>query len=229
MGVHVSWESQLEYHIYHNDWEEVFKLLDLIPTSVLSNGSLQIALDRFQPASTVECSRFPDFDNYICSVEELDAVCMDVPDIKIFRLSSSVMCSTWLRMLVEQELVKKLIFLKEYWENPADIVFLLARSGFITNRYKISFEDNSTERSQDLHISSGSENFCADTVQALDKLLICYCAQYNLPNLLDLYLDHHKLVLGDDALFSLQEAAVSIIKCPLIVTVLCIRSFLLDI
>ncbi|XWS29439.1 hypothetical protein CRYUN_Cryun24cG0029700 [Craigia yunnanensis] len=207
MGVHVSWESQLEYHIYHNDWEEVFKLLDLIPTSVLSNGSLQIALDHFQPASTVECSEFPDFGNYIYSVEELDAVCMDVPDIKIFRLSSSVMCSTWLRMLMEQELVKKLIFLKEYWEGPAEIVSLLARSGFITNRYKISFEDNSIERSLDLHTSSGSENFLADTVQALNKLLICYCAQYNLPNLLDLYLDHHKLVLGDDSLFSLQEAA----------------------
>ncbi|XVF15027.1 hypothetical protein REPUB_Repub09cG0114100 [Reevesia pubescens] len=207
MGVHVAWESQLEYHIYHNDWEEVFKLLDLIPTSVLSNGSLQIALDGFQPASTVECSGYPDFGNYICSVEELDAVCMDVPDIKIFRLSSSVMCSTWLRMLMEQELVKKLIFLKEYWEGTAEIVSLLARSGFITNRYKISFEDNSIERSSDLHFSSGGENFCADTVQALDKLLIRYCAQYNLPNLLDLYLDHHKLVLNDDSLFSLLEAA----------------------
>ncbi|XWS41450.1 hypothetical protein CRYUN_Cryun17cG0082900 [Craigia yunnanensis] len=207
MGVHVSWESQLEYHIYHNDWEEAFKLLDLIPTSVLSNGSLQIALDGFQPASTVECTGFPDFGNYICSIEELDAVCMDVPDIKIFRLSSSVMCSTWLRMLMEQELVKKLIFLKEYWEGTAEIVPLLARSGFITSRYKISFEDNYIERSSDLHISSGSENFGAETVQALDKLLIYYCAQYNLPNLLDLYLDHHKLVLDDDSLFSLQEAA----------------------
>ncbi|XP_007048161.2 PREDICTED: uncharacterized protein LOC18611704 isoform X1 [Theobroma cacao] len=207
MGVHVSWESQLEYYIYRNDWEEVFKLLDLVPTSVLSNGSLQIALDGFQPASTVECSGFPDFSNYICSVEELDAICMDVPDIKILRLSSSVMCSTWLRMLMEQELVKKLIFLKDYWEGTAEIVSLLARSGFVTNRYKISFEDNSIERLSDLHFSNSSENFHADTVQALDKLLIRYCAQYNLPNLLDLYLDHHKLVLNDDLLFSLQEAA----------------------
>lgn len=211
MGVHVSWESQLEYYIYRNDWEEVFKLVDLIPTSVLSNGSLQIALDGFQPASTVECSGFPDFSNYICSVEELDAICMDVPDIKILRLSSSVMCSTWLRMLMEQELVKKLIFLKDYWEGTAEIVSLLARSGFVTNRYKISFEDNSIERLSDLHFSNSSENFHADTVQALDKLLIRYCAQYNLPNLLDLYLDHHKLVLNDDLLFSLQEAAVSFI------------------
>ncbi|XP_022741667.1 uncharacterized protein LOC111293165 isoform X2 [Durio zibethinus] len=207
MGVHVSWESQLEYHIFHNDWEEVFKLLDLIPTSVLTNGSLQIALDGFQPASTVECSGFPDFGNYICSVEELDDVCMDVPDIKIFRLSSSLMCSTWLRMLMEQELVKKLIFFKEYWEGTAEIVSLLARSGFVTNRYKISCEDNSIERSSDLHFSGRSENFHVDTVQALDKLLIRYCGQYNLPNLLDLYLDHHKLVLNDDSLFSSQEAA----------------------
>ncbi|KAK8653527.1 hypothetical protein V6N13_127522 [Hibiscus sabdariffa] len=207
MGVHVSWESQLEYHIYHNDWEEVFKLLDLIPTSVLSNGSLQIALDGFQPASTIECSGFPDFGNYIYSVEELDAVCMDVPNIKIFRLSSIFMCSTWLRMLIEQELVKKLIFLKEYWEGTAEVASLLARSGFIMKRYKISFEDNSIGRSLDLDFSSRNENFPADTVQALDKLLIRYCAQNNLPNLLDLYIDRHKLVFDDESLFSLQEAA----------------------
>ncbi|MBA0562724.1 hypothetical protein Golob_007747 [Gossypium lobatum] len=207
MGVHVSWESQLEYHAYHNDWEEVFKLLDFIPTSVLSNGSLQIALDGFQSASTIECSRFPDFGNYICSVEELDAVCMDIPDIKIFRSSSVFMCSTWLRMLIEQELVKKLIFLKEYWEGTAELASLLARSGFITERYKISFEDNSIERSPDLDFSSRNGNFRLDTVQALDKLLIHYCAQNNLPNLLDLYLDCHKLVFNDESLLSLQEAA----------------------
>ncbi|KAK8673759.1 hypothetical protein V6N13_112074 [Hibiscus sabdariffa] len=207
MGVHVSWESQLEYHIYHNDWEEVFKLLDLIPTSVLSNGSLQIALDGFQPASTIECSGFPDVGNYIYSVEELDAVCMDVPDIKIFRLSSIFMCSTWLRMLIEQELVKKLIFLKEYWEGTAEVASLLARSGFIVKRYKVSFEENSIGRSSDLDFSSRNENFRADTVQALDKLLIHYCAQNNLPNLLHLYLDHHKLVFDDESLISLQEAA----------------------
>ncbi|XP_038999892.1 uncharacterized protein LOC120125556 isoform X2 [Hibiscus syriacus] len=207
MGVHVSWESQLEYHIYHNDGEEVFKLLDLIPTSVLSNGSLQIALDGFQPASTIECSGFPDFGNYIYSVKELDAVCMDVPDIKIFRLSSIFMCSTWLRMLLEQELVKKLIFLKEYWEGTAEVASLLARSGFIMKRFKVSFEDNSIGRSSNLDFSSRNGNFRADTVQALDKLLIHYCVQNNLPNLLDLYLDRHKLVFNDESLFSLQEAA----------------------
>ncbi|OMO83726.1 hypothetical protein COLO4_22364 [Corchorus olitorius] len=205
MGVHVSWESQLEYHIYHNDWEEVFKLLDLIPTSVLSIGTLQIALDGFQPASTV--SESPDFGNYICSVDELDAVCMDVPDVRIFRLSSSVMSSTWLRMLMEQELVKKLIFLKEDWEGTAEIVSLLARSGFVMNRYKISSEDNSIKRSSDLYFSNSSGNFQADTLQALDKLFIRYCAEYNLPNLLDLYLQHHNLVLNDDSLYSLLEAA----------------------
>ncbi|KAE8706827.1 ubiquitin carboxyl-terminal hydrolase 27-like [Hibiscus syriacus] len=207
MGVHVSWESQLEYHIYHNDWEEVFKLLDLIPTSVLSIGSLQIALDGFQPASTIECSGFPDFGNYMYSVEELDAVCMDVPDVKIFRLSSIFMCSTWLRILIEKELVKKLIFLKEYWEGTAEVASVLARSGFITKRLKISFEDNSTGRSWDTDFSSRNENFRAETVQALDKLLIRYCAQHNLPNLLDLYLDRHKLVVDDESLLSLQEAA----------------------
>lgn len=31
MGVHVPWDSQLEYYMCHNDWDEVLKLLDLIP------------------------------------------------------------------------------------------------------------------------------------------------------------------------------------------------------
>ncbi|GLT68925.1 hypothetical protein SLA2020_411170 [Shorea laevis] len=208
MGIHVSWESQLEYHIYHNDWEEVSKLLDVIPESVLSDGTLQIALDGSRPSSSVEySSEFPDYGKYICSIEELDAVCMDVPDIKIFRLSSSSLCCAWLRMLIEQELVKKFIFLKEYWEGTSEIVSLLARSGFITNRYKIMSEDDSIESPSDLNFSNNSERLHADTAQALYKLLVHHCARYNLPNLLDLYFDRHKMVLDEDSLFSLLEAA----------------------
>src|ERR1044072_6536228 len=33
-----------------NDWKEVFRLLDLMPTCVLSTGSLQLNLDVLQPA-----------------------------------------------------------------------------------------------------------------------------------------------------------------------------------
>ncbi|KAK0608267.1 hypothetical protein LWI29_028101 [Acer saccharum] len=208
MGVHVLWESQLEYHICHNDWEEVLKLLDVIPAVVLSDGSLQIALDGLPPASTFGCnSEFVYSSNYLCSAEELDAVCMDVPDIKILRLPANVMCSMWLRMLLEQELAKKFIFLKEYWEGTTEIVTLLACSGFITSRNKISLEYDSTESLSGLNLSNIDGRSPTDNMQALHKLFIHHCVQHNLPNLLDLYLDHHKLVLDSDSLYSLQEAA----------------------
>lgn len=215
MGVHVLWESQLEYYLCHNDWEEVSKLLDLIPSSVLLDGSLQITLNGSEHTPAVGCSsKFPEYGNYICSIEELDAVCMDVPGVKIFRFPASVMCSMWLRMLMEQKLAKKFIFLKEYWEGTADIVALLARSGFITGRSnKVLLEDYSDESLCDLNASDGGK-FHVDTVQALNKLLVHHCARYNLPNLLDLYLDYHKLALDNDSLCSLKAAAVSfLVSC----------------
>lgn len=219
MGVHVPWESQMEYYISHNDWDEVSKLLDLVPASVLSDGILQIALDGLQPALTVECnSEFSDCGNYICSIEELDVVCMDVPDVKIFRLSSDVMCSTWLRMLMEQELAKKFIFLKEYWEGTAEIVNLLARAGFITQEYNVPLEEDLIKGSSGLNFLESDERFHVNTIHALHKLVVQHCAQYNLPNLLDLYLDHHKLVLDNDSLCSLEDSAVSfLLSCECLV------------
>ncbi|PRQ49064.1 putative spatacsin [Rosa chinensis] len=201
MGVHVLWESQLEYHACHNDWEEVSRLLDLIPEHVLVVGSLQINLDGLQPASTFECNRGYEYGDYLCSVEELDAVCMDVPEIKVFRFSCNVMCSIWLKRLMEEKLARKLIFSKEYWEGTADILPLLARSGFITSKYEIPSEDDNIEDISVLKFPDGG------TIQALHKLLIHHCAQYNLPFLLDLYLDQHELVADSDSVCSLQEAA----------------------
>ena len=209
-SVQVLWESQLEYYICRNDWVEVSKLLDVIPSSLLSYGSLQISLDSLQSASTVGCNReFPDYGNYICSIEELDTVCIDIPAIKIFRHSANNICSIWLRMFMEQELAKKFIFLKDYWEGTVEIIPLLARSNFITSRTKIPMQDKYIESSSDLNISNIDGALHADTVQALHKLVIHHCAQYNLPNLLDIYLDHHKLALDNESLSSLQEAAVS--------------------
>jgi spatacsin len=206
MGVHVLWESQLEYYLCHNDCEEVSKLLYLIPTSVLSDGSLQITLDNLQHAPEVGCNcEIPEYNSYICSIEELDSACIDIPGVKIFRFPANAFCSMWLRMLMEQELAKKFIFLKEYWEDTAEIVALLARSGIITSRSdKMTLEDYSVEASSDLNITDD-----AVPMEALHKLLLHYCVQYNLPNLLDLYLDHCKLVLDNDSLGSLQETAVS--------------------
>ncbi|XP_062007180.1 uncharacterized protein LOC133724450 isoform X1 [Rosa rugosa] len=201
MGVHVLWESQLEYHACHNDWEEVSRLLDLIPEHVLVVGSLQINLDGLQPASTFECNRGYEYGDYLCSVEELDAVCMDVPEIKVFRFSCNVMCSIWLKRLMEEKLARKLIFSKEYWEGTADILPLLARSGFITSKYEIPSEDDNIEDISVLKFPDGG------TIHALHKLLIHHSAQYNLPFLLDLYLDQHELVADSDSVRSLQEAA----------------------
>ncbi|OVA08128.1 Spatacsin [Macleaya cordata] len=208
MGVHVLWESQLEYHICHNDWEEVRKLLDMIPSSVLSNESLQINLDDLQSAETDgNYMGFSHNDKYICSPEELDVVCMTVPNVKVLKFSASNMCSVWLKMLFEQELAKRSIFLKEYWDGTAEIIPILARAGFIIKTSKSSVQDESIKSLPDLGFSNIGGEFDRDAAQAFHKLVIHHCAQYDLPNLLDLYLDHHKLVLDNDSLSSLQEAA----------------------
>lgn len=212
VGVQVLWESQIEYYICRNDWPEVSKLLDVIPASLLSYGSLQISLDSLQSSIVGGNQELPDYGNYICSVEELDRVYVDVPDIKIFRHTANNLCSMWLRTLMEQELAKKLIFLKDYWEGTTEIISLLARSDFITNRTEIPMPDECSESSSDLNISNIDGALHAGTVQALHKLVIHHCSQYNLPNLMDIYLDHHKLGLDKESLSSLEEACVSFLS-----------------
>lgn len=210
MGVHVLWESQLEYHVCHDDWEEVSRLLDLIPPHLLVVGSLQVSLDGLQPASNLGRNRGSDYGDYLCSVEELDAVCMDVPEIKVFRFSCYSMCSIWLRMLMEEKLARKLIFLKEYWEDTPDILSLLARSGFITSKYEMPSKDDKIGSISVPQFPDDRATFHVGATQALHKILIHHCAQHNLPYLLDLYLDQHELVQDRDSLSSLLEAAVSI-------------------
>ncbi|KAG7539862.1 Spatacsin C-terminal domain [Arabidopsis thaliana x Arabidopsis arenosa] len=205
MGVHVPWDSQLEYYMCHNDWDEVLKLLDLIPEDVLYDGSLQIALDGPKQSSGVNYS-VSSRSEYICSIEEVDAVLMDVPYIKIFRLPADIRCSLWLTTLMEQELARKLIFLKEYWENALDVVYLLARAGVILSNCEVIFKEETCRPSLDLCLSIKKGGANVDTLSAVHKLFIHYCTQYNLPNLLDLYLDHHELVLDNDSLSALQEA-----------------------
>lgn len=193
------WESQLEYHVARNHWQEVSSLLDLMPAYVLSAGTLQLNLDILQPASSSGYNmKSYKFGSLLCSLEELDSVCMEVPDVQIYRFSPDV-CSGWLRMLIEEKLAKRFIFFKEYWEGTMEMVALLARSGFISGRDKSLFEDDHIETSSDRH---GAE-------QALHKMFVQHCAQFNLPNLLDLYLDHHSLALDHDSLYTLQETAVS--------------------
>nr|KYP67561.1 Spatacsin [Cajanus cajan] len=194
------WESQLEYHVCRNHWKEVSRLLDLIPAYVLSSGSLQLNLDVLQPVSSLGCNmntKSSNYGSFLCSLEELDSVCMEVPDVQMYRFSPAV-CSGWMRTLMEENLAKRFIFLKEYWEGTLEMIALLARSGFISGRDKICLEDDLTKTSS---VRDGA-------LQAFHKIFVHHCAQYNLPNLLDLYLDHHSLALDNDSFYALQETAV---------------------
>lgn len=207
MGVHVPWESQLEYHVSHNDLEEVYKLLDVIPTALLSEGCLKINLDSSVSAANVGTDvKFPDYSMYICAAEELEPVFIDVPHVKIFRFPTITACSSWLKMLVEQELAKRYIFLKEYWQSTADIISLLARADLLINLSKFSKKSNSSKSSLGLDVLIGDQSH-KDTREALHKLVVHHCIRYNLPHLLDLYLDHHNLALDYGSLCLLQQAA----------------------
>ncbi|XP_011622566.1 uncharacterized protein LOC18432027 isoform X1 [Amborella trichopoda] len=208
MGVHVLWESQLEYYMCHNDWVEVSRLLDTIPSSLLADGSLQIQLDvlhSFQ--ANGEDRNVPRSARQSFSSEELDSVYMTVPNIKLFHSSSLSTCSQWLRMHMEQKLARKLIFLKGYWKGTWEIMPLLSRAGFIVNTSKISVREESSENLADLDFSSINEGFDKDALLGLHRVVVHYCAEYNLPNLLDLYLDHHKLAFDDSSMSLFQEAA----------------------
>ncbi|PIN26879.1 hypothetical protein CDL12_00372 [Handroanthus impetiginosus] len=208
MGVNVLWESQLEYHVCHNEWLEVSKLLEVIPSYALSHGSLSISLDDVHPASSTECGqKLQGFNNYRNLLEEVDTVCMNVPSIRVFRFPASRACSVWLRMLMEQQLAKEFIFLEDYWHGTTDIVPLLAQSGFITNTHGNSYHDGADDSSSNSLLVMGDTSIYPDTVQALHKAVINFCAKYSLLNLLDIYLDLHKLAIDHNSLSSLLDAA----------------------
>ncbi|KAL8047280.1 hypothetical protein ABFX02_08G230100 [Erythranthe guttata] len=204
MGVNVLWESQLEYHVCHNDWLEVSKLLEVIPSYALSRGNLSIS-DAHAASSIEYGQEFPGYNNYSNFLEEF-AISMDVPSIRIFRFSANRACSAWLRMLMEQQLAKEFIFLMDYWQGTADIVPLLAQSGFMIDMHDKSFLDGANDSSSDSLLVTGDASINPDTVQALHKVVIHFCAQYNLLNLLDIYLDIHKLAVDHNSLSFLLDA-----------------------
>jgi len=195
------WDSELDYHVCRNHWKEVCRLLDLMPAYALSAGNLQLNLDVVQSSSGCDV-KSSNYGNFLCSIEELDSVCMEVPDVQIYKFSPDIF-SGWIRMLAEEKLAKRFIFLRECWEGTMELVALLARSGYISGKNNVRLEDDLNETSL---LRDG-------TVQALNKIFVHHCAQYNMPNLLDLYLDHHRLVLDLDSLYALQESAVSCVHC----------------
>nr|XP_043630154.1 uncharacterized protein LOC122601459 [Erigeron canadensis] len=206
VDLNVSWESQFEYHISHSNWEEALGLVDIIPSYSSSLGNLQISLDGLPSTSAVNKSEFSDYGNYIYSIQDLDAVCMDVPDIRILRFPTINTCSMWLKSLLESQLAKKFIFLKEFWEGTEEIVCLLARSGFVTNSSDLSFTELSINESAELPLAKIDDGISTVAFQGLHKLFLHHCIQLNLPYLLDLYLDHHKLAIDREPLFDLLEA-----------------------
>ncbi|XP_031108009.1 uncharacterized protein LOC116012576 isoform X2 [Ipomoea triloba] len=211
LGVNVSWESQLEYHIRHNDWLQVSRVLEVIPSYALSHGNLGVNLESSRSAPVVEYPHepeAPDSGNYAYFLEELDSVCLNVPDVQILRFPAHIICSMWLRVLMEQQLAKEYIFLKDYWGSVEEMVNLLARSGFIIDTHDSPvLEEGSFEKFSDSLLSTNDSRSQSNTIQALHKLIVYYCAQHNLPNFLDLYLDHHKLGMDDEALSLLENAA----------------------
>ncbi|KAF8012156.1 hypothetical protein BT93_I0323 [Corymbia citriodora subsp. variegata] len=206
MGVHCLWDSQLEYHISHNEWEEVARLLDLMPSSAVCDGRLQIS-SRLQPSTTDGYSKQVSYhvDDLFCP-DEIDDPCISVPGVKIFRFSADMMCSMWVKMLLEPELARRFIFLREYWEDTCNIVSLLACSSFITRKYHSPLESGSYEIPSNVNAFNARETSLTDSIQNLHKVIARYCAQYSLPDFLDLYLDHHMLGLDSESLDPLLEA-----------------------
>lgn len=212
MGIHIPWESQLEYYLSHNDLDEVYRLLDLIPSSVLADATLKVNLELTHSTRSAQTDmKHLDYDMYIHSAVELDPVYITIPNVKTLTFPATTRCSSWLKLHMEQELAKKHIFLQEYWGSTVDIVRLLARAGLIVTP-KVSAHTKASNGSPLLELTKIDEEFHEITSEALHKLVVRYCTQYNLPSLLDLYLDNLDLAHDEHSLSSLLEAVVSALR-----------------
>ncbi|KAK8457117.1 hypothetical protein SEVIR_3G127700v4 [Setaria viridis] len=200
---HIPWESQFEYFVGHNDAGKVCELLDMIPNSVLLEGIIRVNVDSLQAAdNTVSDLTVPDYNMYICDSEELEPVCMEIPHVKVFRSLYNHESTSYIRMLIQQELAKKHIFVKEYWKSTTEIIPLLARAGMLIKvgpRKEYSTTFSASEMPDDAN-HQGREG-------ALHKLVIRFCVQYNLPYLLELYLDNCNLAPEKDCIPLLKDAA----------------------
>ena len=100
--------------------------------------------------------------------------------------------------------------MQENWHGTVtqEIMSLLARAGLIfkISRKFLTIEVN--KKFPDLGFSDiESWELHKDTVQVVHGLVLHYCVQNNLPNLLDIYLDHHSLA-ADSIAMSLMRAFV---------------------
>lgn len=198
---HVPWESQFEYFVAHNDVGKVCELLDMIPNSILSEGIIRVNVNSLQaPANTLSDLTVPDYNMYICDSEELEPFCVEIPHVKVFRSLWNHESTLYIRMVMQQELAKRHIFMKEYWQSTTEIIPLLARAGILIKvglKEECSTIFSASEIPDDAH-HQGREG-------ALHKLIIRFCVQYNLPYLLDLYLDTCNLAPDKDCIRLLKE------------------------
>jgi spatacsin len=202
------WESQFEYFVAHSDVGGVCKLLDIIPDSVLLEGILRVNVDNSRVGySTLSDVTVPDYKMYICDSEELEPVCLEVPHVKVFRSLSNNESTSWMRMLMQKELAKKHIFMKEYWQSTTEIIPVLARAGILINT-EIGSKKESSMPFYASEMPDDDERHRA-CERALHKLVMRFCVQYDSPYLLDIYLDNCNFVLGEDSVPLLKEAAVS--------------------
>lgn len=209
IGVNVAWESELVYHISHDDWEEVDKLLNIIPATSLSEGCLRINLERSHSSDTViSTDAIMDNTKLICSSEDIEPVYMDVQHVKTLRLPIYDRCSTWMRNLVERKLAKDGIFIRDYWESIDDILPLIVQSGLLSMDGMVSYCTGTGQVLENptralIDTKEHSEDHYMNT---LHKLFACYCVRYNLPSLMELYLDNQKLAFDNNSVYSLLEA-----------------------
>ncbi|KAM0918674.1 hypothetical protein ACQ4PT_008706 [Festuca glaucescens] len=199
------WESQFEYFVAHSDVGGVCKLLDMIPDSVLLEGILRVNVDNSRVGySIVSDVTIPDYKMYICDSEELEPVCMEVPHVKVFRSLSNNESTSCMRMLIQKELAKKHIFMKEYWQSTTEIIPVLARAGILINS-EIGSKKESSMPFYASEVADDERHRACE--RALHKLVMRFCVQYDSPYLLDIYLDNCNFVLGEDSVPLLKDAA----------------------
>ncbi|KAL3688215.1 hypothetical protein R1sor_014524 [Riccia sorocarpa] len=210
-GQLTSWEARLEFNIAHHNWEAVAALLDTVPFYVLREGELHIQLD-FDDSGLDKNLPFPEIPTYTghagqdwsdLDVEAVEAV---VPKVHFLALDITPICSTWMWHMIEERLVKNHIFLRSYWKGTLEIMSLFARAGLLYHRYGGRV---SSSRSKDGTVSGPTKGsrLHKDSVRAIHELVVQHCVRHNLPNMLELYLDHHSLAL-DKGSASVMQALV---------------------
>ena len=208
--VDLPWESKFQYYVAHHDWDQIKKLLDMIPSEILVDGDLRINISCAHLDSSSDVGK--GCQKAVHSSDYSGHDFMIIQNVKILKLPVADTFSSLIKILLEQELAKRLIFLKEYWDSVAEIMPILARACLVYNHTMKTTSDKIISVSSDSEISETDVYVDRDTLEAFHRLVVLYCAQHNMPHLLDLYLDQPDLAQGGGSLCSGQEFTVSFPK-----------------